>query len=128
MRSMIAEVSAAEDKEATFYQALIRLSNEGVDVSGMLEQYGALGVQLLSGAKSADELYAALTRLENLSGLQVDLENADALSQAAKAIDPAQSGYDPLSALASYDLLEAKYTELMELQRGSAEYIQRARE
>ncbi len=128
MRSMIAEVSAAEDKEAAFYQALIRLSNEGVDVSGMLEQYGALGVQLLSGAKSADELYAALTRLENLSGLQVDLENADALTQAAKAIDPAQSGYVPLSALASYDLLEAKYTELIELQRGSAEYIQRARE
>ncbi len=128
MRGIIAEVSAAEDKEAAFYQALIRLSNEGVDISGMLEQYGALGVQLLSGAKSADELYAVLTRLENLSGLQVDLENADALAQAAKAIDPAQSGYDPLSALASYDLLEAKYAELMELQRGSAEYIQRARE
>lgn len=128
MRGIIAEVSVAEDKEAAFYQALIRLSNEEVDVSGMLDQYGALGVQLLSGAKSADELYAALIRLENLNGLQVDLENADALTQAAKVIDPAQSGYDPLSALASYDLLEAKFAELMELQRGSAEYIQRARE
>ena len=115
MRGIIAEVSVAEDKEAAFYQALIRLSNEDVDVSGMLDQYGALGVQLLSGAKSADELYAALIRLENLNGLQVDLENADALTQAAKVIDPAQSGYDPLSALASYDLLEAKYAELMEL-------------
>lgn len=59
MRGIIAEVSAAEDKESTFYQSLIRLSNEGVDVSGMLDQYGALGAMLLNGATSADELYAA---------------------------------------------------------------------
>lgn len=59
MRSIIADVSAAEDKESAFYQSLIRLSNEGVDVSGMLDQYGALGAMLLDGATSADELYAA---------------------------------------------------------------------
>ena len=59
MRSIIAEVSAAEDKESAFYQSLIRLSNEGVDVSGVLDQYGALGAMLLDGATSADELYAA---------------------------------------------------------------------
>lgn len=128
MRGIIAEVSAAEDKETAFYQALIRLGNEGVDISGMLEQYGALGMQLLSGAKSADELYAALTRLENLSGLKTDLENAETLAQAAKAIDPSRSGYDPLSALTSYELLETEYEELTSLQRGSTEYIQRARE
>ena len=128
MRGIIAEVSAAEDKETAFYQALIRLGNEGVDISGMLEQYGALGMQLLSGAKSADELYAALTRLENLSGLKTDMENAETLAQAAKAIDPSLSGYDPLSALSSYELLETEYEELNSLQRGSAEYIQRARE
>ena len=59
MRGIITEVSAAEDKESAFYQSLIRLSNEGVDVSGMLDQYGALGAMLLDGATSADELYAA---------------------------------------------------------------------
>ena len=59
MRGIIAEVSAAENKERAFYQSLIRLSNEGVDVSGMLDQYGALGAMLLDGATSADELYAA---------------------------------------------------------------------
>lgn len=59
MRGIIAEVSAAEDKENAFYQSLILLSNEGVDVSGMLDQYGALGAMLLDGAASADELYAA---------------------------------------------------------------------
>lgn len=59
MRSIIAEVSAAEDKKSAFYQSLIRLSNEGVDVSGVLDQYGALGAMLLDGATSADELYAA---------------------------------------------------------------------
>lgn len=59
MRSIIAEVSAAEGKKSAFYQSLIRLSNEGVDVSGMLDQYGALGAMLLDGATSADELYAA---------------------------------------------------------------------
>lgn len=128
MRGIIAEVSAAEDKETTFYQALIRLGNEGVDISGMLDQYGALGMQLLSGAKSADELYAALTRLEHLDGLKTDMENAETLAQAAKAIDPSRSGNDPLSALTSYELLETEYEELTSLQRGSAEYIQRARE
>ena len=59
MRGIIDEVSAAEDKESAFYQSLIRLSNEGVDVSGMLDQYGALGAMLLDGATSADELYTA---------------------------------------------------------------------
>ena len=59
MRGIITEVSAAEDKESAFYQSLIRLSSEGVDVSGMLDQYGALGAMLLDGATSADELYAA---------------------------------------------------------------------
>ena len=59
MHSIIAEVSAAEDKESAFYQSLIRLSSEGVDVSGMLDQYGALGAMLLDGATGADELYVA---------------------------------------------------------------------
>ena len=37
----------------------ILASKLGVDVSGMLDQYGALGAMLLDGATSADELYAA---------------------------------------------------------------------
>lgn len=40
MRGIIAVVSEAEDKETAFYQALMRLSNEGVDISGMLNQFG----------------------------------------------------------------------------------------
>lgn len=82
----------------------------------------------MDGALSAEELYAALAQLENLNGLQVDLQQADALSGAAHAIDPASSSYDPLSTLEAYALLEAEYNELTTLQRGSAEYIQRARE
>ena len=128
MRGIIAEVSSAENKEEAFYQALMRLSGEGVDISGMLGQFGALGIQLLSGAKSADELYAALAQLENLNALQLDLEKAGSLSDAAKAIDPSSTSYDPLGTLEAYALLEAEYTELASLQRGSAEYIQRARE
>ena len=114
MRGIIAEVTAAEDRETVFYQALMRLSDEGVDISGMLEQYGLLGVQLLNGAKNADELYAALAKLENLRGLQTDLEKADALGAAAKAVNPADGSYDPLKVLEAYTLLEAEYVELAE--------------
>ena len=59
MRGIIAEVSAAEDKETALYEALMRLNTAGVDVSGMLDQYGALAIALLRGADSADELYVA---------------------------------------------------------------------
>lgn len=58
---------------------------------------------------NAEELYAALTQMENLNGLLLDLQQADALSGAARAIDPASSSYDPLSALEAYTLLEAKF-------------------
>ncbi len=58
----------------------------------------------------------------------MDLEQAGSLSDAARAIDPSSDSYDPLSTLEAYALLEAQYAELTTLQRGSAEYIQRARE
>ncbi len=127
MRSIIAEVSVAEDKEAAFYAALTRFSGEGVDITGMLNQYGSLAVQLLAGAKSADELYAALTRMDNLNTLQANLEEASALSAAAKAIDPSDSTYDPLKTLDAYILLEAEYEELAALQRGSEAYLLKAK-
>ena len=60
--------------------------------------------------------------------MQVDLEHADALSSAAKAINPADGSYDPQSVLTAYALLEAEYGELTQIQRGSAEYIARAKE
>lgn len=60
--------------------------------------------------------------------MQVDLEHADALSSAAKAINPADGSYDPQSVLTAYALLETEYGELTQLQRGSAEYIARAKE
>ena len=60
--------------------------------------------------------------------MQVDLEHAAALSSAAKAINPADGSYDPQSVLTAYALLEAEYGELTQLQRGSAEYIARAKE
>ena len=98
MRKIIAEVTAADDRAGAFYKALMRLSDEGLDVSGLLEQYGALAVALLDGSASAEELYASLARLGALEALQVDLEQADALSGAAKSIDPANESYDPLAA------------------------------
>lgn len=60
--------------------------------------------------------------------MQADLEQTDALSSAAKAINPADGSYDPQSVLTAYALLEAEYGELTQLQRGSAEYIARAKE
>ena len=60
--------------------------------------------------------------------MQVDLEHADALSSAAKVINPADGSYDPQSVLTAYALLEAEYGELTQFQRGSAEYIARAKE
>lgn len=60
--------------------------------------------------------------------MQVDLEHADALSSTAKAINPADGSYDPQSVLTAYALLETEYGELTQLQRGSAEYIARAKE
>ena len=60
--------------------------------------------------------------------MQVDLEHAGALSSAAKAINPADGSYDPQSVLTAYALLETEYGELTQLQRGSAEYIARAKE
>ena len=60
--------------------------------------------------------------------MQADLEQTDALSSAAKAINPADDSYDPQSVLTAFALLEAEYGELTRLQRGSAEYIARARE
>lgn len=98
MRGVIAEVTAADDRAGAFYKALMRLSDEGLDVSGLLDQYGALAVALLDGSTSAEELYASLARLGALETLQVDLEQADALSGAAKSIDPANESYDPLAA------------------------------
>ena len=56
------------------------------------------------------------------------MEHADALSSAAKAINPSDGSYDPQSVLTAYALLEAEYGELTQLQRGSAEYIARAKE
>ncbi|MGN0763624.1 MAG: phage tail tape measure protein, partial [Aristaeellaceae bacterium] len=128
MRSVIAEVAAAEDKTAAFYSALTRLESEGIDIGALLEQFGTLAMLLLNGAASADELYTSLDRLGNLRSLQIDLEQADSLSAAARAIDPSNAAYDPLSALDAYALLEAEYVELTALQRGSAEYIARARQ
>ena len=98
MRGIIAEVAAADDRAGAFYKALMRLSDEGLDVSGLLAQYGALAVALLDGSASAEELYASLARLGELEALQIDLEQADALSGAAKSIDPANESYDPLAA------------------------------
>ena len=98
MRGIIAEVTAADDRAGAFYKALMRLSDEGLDVSGLLAQYGALAVTLLDGSASAEELYASLARLGELEALQIDLEQADALSGAAKSIDPANESYDPLAA------------------------------
>lgn len=98
MRGVIAEVTAADDRAGAFYKALMRLSDEGLDVSGLLDQYGALAVTLLDGSASAEELYASLARLGALEALQIDLEQADALSGAAKSIDPANESYDPLAA------------------------------
>ena len=49
MRGIIAEVSDAEDRADVFYAALMRLSDEGLDVSGLLDQYGALAAALLNG-------------------------------------------------------------------------------
>ena len=98
MRKIIAEVTAADDRAGAFYKALMRLSDEGLDVSGLLDQYGALAVTLLDGSASAEELYASLARLGALEALQIDLEQADALSGAAKSIDPANESYDPLAA------------------------------
>lgn len=98
MRKIIAEVAAADDRAGAFYRALMRLSDEGLDVSGLLAQYGALAVALLDGSASAEELYASLARLGELEALQIDLEQADALSGAAKSIDPANESYDPLAA------------------------------
>ena len=112
MRGIIAVVSDADDREQAFYAELIRLSNAGVDSSGLLDQYGALAISLLKGTQSAEELYAALEQLENLNALQTDLEHADALSGAAKAINPANESYDPTSTLQAYALLEAEYAEL----------------
>lgn len=93
----------------------------------MLDQFGSLGYLLMGDTASADELYESLNRLGDLRFLQLDLEKADALSDAAKAIDPSDSSYDPLAALEAYALLEAEYTELTTLQRGSAEYIAEAK-
>ena len=98
MRGIIAEVAAADDRAGAFYKALMRLSDEGLDVSGLLAQYGALAVALLDGSASAEELYASLARLGELEALQIDLEQADALSGAAKSIDPANESYDPHAA------------------------------
>lgn len=98
MRGIIAEVSGADDRAGAFYAALMRLSDEGLDVSGLLDQYGALAVALLNGSANADELYASLARLGELEALQLDLEHADALSNAAANIDPAGESYDPLAA------------------------------
>lgn len=66
--------------------------------------------------------------MENLSGLQVDLEEADKLAKAVKAIDPSNASYNPLNALSAYDTLEQEYSELTDLQRGSVEYLERARQ
>ncbi len=128
MRGIIAEVSDAEDRADVFYAALMRLSDEGLDVSGLLDQYGALAAALLNGSANADELYASLARLGELEALQLDLEHADALGNAATSIDPAGESYDPLAALDAYALLEAEYQELTLLQRGSAEYLARAKQ
>ena len=49
------------------------------------------------------------------------------MSNAAKAIDPSNASYNPLAALEAYALLEAEYSELTTLQRGSAEYIAEAK-
>ena len=127
MREVIAEVSVAEDKTAAFYAVLQRLDSEGVDISAMLDQFGSLGYLLMGDTASADELYESLDRLGDLRFLQLDLEEADALSNAARAIDPSDASYDPLGALEAYALLEAEYSELTTLQRGSAEYIAEAK-
>ena len=54
MKGIIAEVSAADDRETAFYNKLIALSKEGVDISGMLDQYGSLALLLLSGTENAE--------------------------------------------------------------------------
>ena len=128
MKGIIAEVSAADDRETAFYNKLIALSKEGVDISGMLDQYGSLALLLLSGTENAERLYAILSQMENLSGLQVDLEEADKLAKAVKSIDPSNVSYNPLNALSAYDTLEQEYSELTDLQRGSVEYLERARQ
>ena len=128
MRGIIAEVSTAEDRETAFYNKLISLSKEGVDISGMLDQYGALAVLLLNGTASAEELYAALSRMQGLNDIKTSLDEADKLAAAVKSIDPSKTSYSPQSALSAYDTLEEKYTELTGLQRGSVEYLERAKQ
>ncbi len=128
MQGIIAEVSTAEDRETAFYNKLISLSKEGVDISGMLDQYGTLAVLLLNGTASAEELYAALSRIQGLNDIRTNLDEADKLAAAVKSIDPSRTSYNPQSALTAFDALEEKYTELTGLQRGSVEYLERAKQ
>ena len=128
MRSIIGEVSNAENRQEAFYSRLMALDKEGLDVSGLLDQYGLLCSLLLEGTQDADALYAALTRMENLDTLQTSLEHADKLTKAFQTIDPSASGYDPLSALEAYETLEKEYNALSALQRGSTEYLAQAKE
>lgn len=127
MRDVIAEVSVAEDRASAFYAALMRLSEEGINITELLEQYGTLATTLLDGTTSADELYSSLARLTDLELLQTDLERTGTFADAVKAIDSSNEEYDPLYALDAYALLEAEYEELTKLQRGSAEYLLQAK-
>lgn len=95
MKGIIAEVSAADDRETAFYNRLIALGKEGFDISGMLDQFGALAVQLLNGTASAEALYEALARMEGLSSLKTSIDEADKLANAVKAIDPSKTSYSP---------------------------------
>lgn len=112
MYGIITTVSEADDREQAFYAELIRMKNGGVDISGLLNQYGALAISLLKGTRSAEELYAALEQFEGLNALQADIEHAAALSEATKSINAANSSYAPTEALQAYALLEEEYIEL----------------
>ena len=128
MRYVVREVSQANDKFTAFYSSLQKLSDRGVDITKLLDQYGSLGESLLSGKLSADELYEAINRIVNIQDLQIQIEELESLSSALETIDPMSDSYSSKDAFEAYSLLEGEYEELAGMERGSIEYLKTAKE
>lgn len=128
VRHLVQEMDGADDKVATLYTTLQKMSDGGTDISSLLEQYGSLLSLFIRGEMGAEDLYAAIERMLSVEQLQRDIENVASLSEALTTINPMNENYSSSEALSAYEDLESEYSILKEHQRGSEEYLATAKD
>lgn len=107
-----------------------------LQVASVEKEVATLVARLMEATDAANELGDALDDLEPddsaekayMTDLQANLEATKNYAQWIDALDKTSSSYDPTKVLDAYTQLENIFPELKEYERGTADYMERAKQ